>query len=101
MPCAIDVTSTVFPARVVIREVGLRDGLQSIATIVSTEQLYDSVTSELLARVMDAEAAQDFGAMQIRNSVTNRADADRILKKWADALGEHLAQARSKAASAS
>ena len=57
-------------------------------------ELYDSVTSELLARVYDAEEAGDMGFVGVRNSVTNRADADRMLKKWADLLGTHLANAR-------
>ncbi len=58
-------------------------------------ELYDSVTGDLLARVMDAEAAADFGAVMIRDRVTNKADADRILKKWADAVGTYLEHVRS------
>jgi hypothetical protein len=57
-------------------------------------ELYDSVTSELLARVYDAEEADNMGFIGVRNSVTNRSDADRMLKKWADLLGTHLANAR-------
>jgi hypothetical protein len=57
-------------------------------------ELYDSVTSELLARVYDAEEVGDMGLIGVRNSVTNRSDAQRMLKKWADLLGTHLASAR-------
>lgn len=59
-------------------------------------ELYDSVTSELLARVYDAEEVGDMGFIGVRNSVTNRSDADRMLKKWADLLGTHLANARAR-----
>jgi Protein of unknown function (DUF3313) len=60
-------------------------------------ELYDSVTSELLARVYDAEEVDGMGFISVRNSVTNRSDATRMLKKWADLLGTHLANARAGA----
>jgi len=63
-------------------------------------ELYDGVTSELLARVLDAEAAGDMGLVGVRNSVTNRRDAQLMLKKWADLLGTKLADARASAAAA-
>ncbi|MBK7519592.1 MAG: hypothetical protein IPI75_05510 [Gammaproteobacteria bacterium] len=44
---------------------------------------------------MDPEAATDFGSMMVRNEVTNQADADRIMKKWADTIGSYLQHARS------
>jgi len=58
-------------------------------------ELYDSVSSELLARVMDPEAIDGFGFYQVQNRVTNKVEADRLLKKWADILGDFLAHARS------
>jgi len=58
-------------------------------------ELYDSVSSELLARVMDPEAIDGFGFYQVQNRVTNRVEADRLLKKWADILGDFLVHARS------
>jgi hypothetical protein len=58
-------------------------------------ELYDSTTNELLARVIDPEESRDFGNFVVRNEVTNLADANRILKKWADTLGDFLMQARS------
>jgi hypothetical protein len=63
-------------------------------------ELYDGVTSELLARVIDAEEAGYQGQIGVRNSVTNRADAQRMLKKWADLLGTYLQNARASAAQA-
>jgi hypothetical protein len=54
-------------------------------------ELYDSVSNELLARVIDPEAAQDMGGFAVSaNRVTNKADADRILRRWADILASHL-----------
>jgi hypothetical protein len=43
---------------------------------------------------MDVEEAGDYGVSQVRNSVTNRSDASRMLKKWADRLGVFLQNAR-------
>jgi hypothetical protein len=57
-------------------------------------ELFDSVTSEIIARVVDAEGARDHG--MIRNRATNRAEADRILRKWADILRTHLDQVHGK-----
>jgi len=59
-------------------------------------ELYDSVTSDILARVIDPEAGQDDGMIQWQNSVTNKAEADRILKKWADILRQRLDESRGK-----
>lgn len=53
-------------------------------------ELLDGKTGALLYRVIDPEAAgNDF--FQIRNSVTNRADADRVLRRWAKLLNAQLA----------
>jgi Protein of unknown function (DUF3313) len=60
-------------------------------------ELFDGVSGELLARAIDAEEAGTPGFIGVRNSVTNRADADRMLKKWADLLGNYLQNARASA----
>jgi hypothetical protein len=59
-------------------------------------EIYDSVTSELLARVLDVESptARLIG---VRNGVTNRADAEQVLTKWASLLGTALQTARGSA----
>lgn len=49
-------------------------------------ELYDSVTSDLIARLIDSEADPGLGTIEWQNSVTNREAADRILKRWADRL---------------
>lgn len=54
-------------------------------------ELYDSVTSELLAKVIDPETDQGFGGeMMQQNTVMNKLAADRIINKWANALAGHL-----------
>jgi len=60
-------------------------------------ELYDSVTSAILGRVIDAEAARDHGTMHVSNRVTNQAEADRILRKWADVLVDKLDAVHGKA----
>jgi len=57
-------------------------------------ELYNSTSNKLLGRVIDPEESRDFGNFMIRNEVTNLADADLILKQWADRLGDFLAKAR-------
>jgi len=52
-------------------------------------QLHDGKTGDIIARVIDPEALGGNFA-QIRNSVTNMADADRVLRRWATILSDHL-----------
>lgn len=49
-------------------------------------EFYDSVSSSILGRVVDRQGARDTGMMRIANQVTNRAEADRMFKKWAGLL---------------
>ena len=52
-------------------------------------QLHDGKTGDIIARIIDPEAVGgDFA--EIRNSVTNMADADRVLRRWATTLNDHL-----------
>jgi hypothetical protein len=57
-------------------------------------ELRDSSTNTLLARVIDKQEGSDFGYMQIANSVTNSAEARRIVAKWADQLRDALDRAQ-------
>ena len=53
-------------------------------------ELYDSVTGDIIAKVIDPQAS-DRGSFGFEaNRVTNRAEADRILRKWAGLLRSHL-----------
>jgi hypothetical protein len=58
-------------------------------------EFWDSTTNTLLARVMDAQADPDTMA-QMGGSVTNKAAADRILRKWAKELRERLDDVKAK-----
>jgi len=54
-------------------------------------ELYDSVSRSIIARIIDAQADRSAGSFGLGGSVSNRADADRILRRWADLLRGHLA----------
>lgn len=58
-------------------------------------EIYDSATSTLIARVVDPQADND-GLAQVANRVTNKAAADRILRRWAELLTQHLGEATHK-----
>ncbi|MEP7244202.1 MAG: DUF3313 family protein [Gammaproteobacteria bacterium] len=60
-------------------------------------ELYDSQTNALIARVTDRERGLERGLneLQIANSVTNTAEADRIITAWARRLRSALDKARS------
>ena len=49
-------------------------------------ELYDAMSGTLLARITDIKKAPDQRPMRITNSVTNKADADRIMRRWAKML---------------
>ncbi len=49
-------------------------------------ELFDSATGEIIARIIDPQAADRGGFATMANSVTNKAEADRLLRKWADGL---------------
>lgn len=54
-------------------------------------EIYDSVSSQMIAKVMDPEADRGFGGNMMRQSeVTNKLAEDRIVKIWADALAKHM-----------
>jgi hypothetical protein len=59
-------------------------------------ELLDGKTGDLIARVIDPEAADDAGMAGISNAVTNTADFDRIVQRWAQILNAHLAQVSTK-----
>lgn len=55
-------------------------------------ELYDGKTQSIIARIIDPEAADNVGIAQVANRVTNTADFDRVLRRWAETLNKHLAQ---------
>ena len=59
-------------------------------------ELRDSVTGELLGRVYDHDESLGTGTWQWTNSVTNTAEARRIIAAWADTLRKAMDAARGK-----
>ena len=59
----------------------------SIAATLYLE-MFDSVTGDILVRALDRQMIRDAGYAKWTNSVTNRADAKRIFKRWASWLRE-------------
>jgi hypothetical protein len=57
-------------------------------------ELYDSATGDIIARVTDRRVSHASGGAQRSNSVINRAEADRTLRRWADILRSHLDAAK-------
>jgi hypothetical protein len=57
-------------------------------------QLHDSVTGQLLARAYDRRAGLDSGTWNWSNSVTNTAEARRIISMWATELRKALDASR-------
>ncbi|MFT6274853.1 MAG: hypothetical protein ACJAUG_003220 [Halioglobus sp.] len=59
-------------------------------------ELLDGSSGEVLVRIMDRESGQNSGRMQWTNSITNKSDANRILKRWAEQLRKGLDAVTSK-----
>jgi hypothetical protein len=57
-------------------------------------ELYDGKTGDIIARIIDPEVAGDH-AIKWSNRVTNKAEADRIIRRWAKVLNDHLAEVES------
>ncbi len=76
---APDVRSSTF-SEIVVRSAG---------SMTLYMELFDSETSAIFGRVIDAQADRD-NIAERANSVTNKAAADRILRDWARELAGHL-----------
>lgn len=57
-------------------------------------ELVDATTGDTLVRILDRQRDFDDNYMTWSNSVTNKADADRILRRWARELREGLDKVR-------
>ncbi len=57
-------------------------------------EIYDSITGDLIATASDRREAPRRGYMQWTTSVTNKAEARRMLERWAKDLRERLDDAR-------
>ncbi len=59
-------------------------------------ELYDAGTGSKIGQVVDHESALDSGRIEYSNRVTNRAEANRILRKWSKLLIDALDEAHGK-----
>jgi hypothetical protein len=59
-------------------------------------ELYDGISGEILARIIDSEVIGDNMSAQWANRVSNTADAKRTIRKWAKALRAKYDQAQEK-----
>lgn len=53
-------------------------------------ELYDSVSGDIIARLIDVQAAGSHGIAHMGGRVENKAEFDRVLVDWADILRKHL-----------
>jgi hypothetical protein len=58
--------------------------------------LYDSVSGAKIGAVFDRKRSRDWGNFRISNRVTNKSEADIILRKWARLLVDALDEAHGK-----
>jgi len=75
---------------------GTRTYVLNAGEMTLVAELYDSQTNALIGRVVDRQRGLEQGPfdLQIANSVTNRAEADRILSIWARRLRSALDKAK-------
>jgi Protein of unknown function (DUF3313) len=60
-------------------------------------EIFDSVTGQILARAVDRQEDRGMGRIQWQNSVTNKSEADKILRRWAAALRARLDEVNGRA----
>ena len=60
-------------------------------------EMYDSISGEILARLVDRRKMQDYGIARWATSVSNRAEADRMFKRWASLLRKAMDEVRAEA----
>jgi hypothetical protein len=60
-------------------------------------EFFDSVSGQIIGRAVDRQTDQGSGRIQWQNGVTNKADADRILRRWASALRQRLDEVNGRA----
>lgn len=63
-------------------------------------EIFDSVTGDLIATISDRQEDPRLGWMEWRTRVSNRQDAERMLRRWASDLRERLDAARSRGTAA-
>ncbi|MBY5981878.1 DUF3313 family protein [Ferrimonas balearica] len=71
-----------------------RNYVASAGSMTLYLELYDAATKDLIGRVVDARQARDNATFQYANRVTNKAEADAMLRRWADLLVKALNEAK-------
>lgn len=61
-------------------------------------EFFDSVSGQILARAIDRQVDHGTGGIQWQNKVTNKVEADRILRRWASALRARLDEVQGRTA---
>jgi len=85
-----------------LREAGMvRNYTASAGSMTLYMEMYDAATGAKIAELLDAEGARDNGFFEYANSVSNTAEARRILDKWATLLVGALDEANGKGKDAS
>lgn len=80
-----------------LREPGIvRSYTATAGSMTLYMEMYDSATGAKIADILDAEGARDNGFFEYTNSVSNTAEARRILDKWATLLVNALDEANNK-----
>jgi len=57
-------------------------------------EIHDSISGDLIAKLRHRQRAPDYGFMQWTTSVSNKAEARRMLQRWATSLRKRLDNAR-------
>jgi hypothetical protein len=70
-----------------------RTYVSSAGEMTLIAELHDSESGQVLARVVDRQAARDYGTMRMNSSVFNVAEAKDIAANWARILRESLDRA--------
>lgn len=94
-PAIVDLEVTAPDTRTAGRSVTLGESAGGMTLYL---ELYDGATGQILARAIDRQTDWGTGRIEWRNAVTNKADADRILRRWAKALRDRLDAVRAGAA---
>jgi hypothetical protein len=79
---------------------GERTFAASAGTMTLVMDMFDGKPGAKVVTVIDPQAASD-GLWHYSNSVTNKAQADRVIRRWATLLNKHLAEVKAKASDAS
>jgi hypothetical protein len=92
-PAIIDLDVTV-PAAADMAPGRSRTFATSAGAMTLYMEFYDGASGAIVARIADRAQAQEDVRMMWQNSVTNRAEAERIIRRWAVTLREGMQRVR-------